>query len=397
MNRIESFALQSALKIDKPFIHNSFFPITEDRYITFNGGSQGEGKKYHLFQEVVDLINPYLEKNNIGLYQLGVSGEQTFEKCNVLVGATNVNQASYVLSQSLIHFGVDGLLNHIASSMGKPVVALYSGLPPEVCSPYFNKKNKLVNLSWTDKDDLPSYNENESSKTINKIKPEEIALNILNFLKIDNDLESYKTVSIGDMYTSPIIECIPDFSPDNNFFPQSTIHLRLDYLFDEAKIPEFANGRNIAIITKKPIEEKYLIAVKKNISMVTYRVDENSDTEFVQKCLDLGLQLNLISSNPETISKTRLKFFEWPVRLILNKSKKDLDNNKDLCDNTLFKCKKTIYSKSGSFQSKYHWKQGIVSKDKNMVVDSPDFWIELDHLYLYNHDKKSKHESGSDG
>lgn len=394
MNRIESFALQSALKIERPFINESFFPISHDKYITFNNGSQADAKKYPLIQDAINLINPYLEKNNIGLYQLGVPGEETYQECNVLVGGTNLNQASYILSRSSLHFGVDGVLNHIASSYHKPVVALYSGLPASVCSPYFNKEDNLVNLSGLARDALPSYNENEPSKTINKIMPEEVAYHILKLLNIDNTLHLYKTIFIGDMYNSPIIECVPDFSPDATFFPQSMVHVRMDYHFDEKQIPNFANGRKVAIITKDPIQDKYLLAAKDNISMITYRIDERSDPDFVQRCIDLGLQINLISSNASSISETRLQFFDWPVRLVEAKSKKDLDNCREICENTYFKCKKTIHSQAGQFPSKHHWENNITSEEENLAIDSPVFWEELDHLYLYNHDQDSKNKSG---
>lgn len=396
MNRIESFALQSALKIERPFINESFFPISHDKYITFNNGSQVDAKKYPLIQDVINLINPYLEKNNIGMYQLGVAGEETYQNCNVLVGGTNLNQASYVLAKSSLHFGVDGVLNHIASSYHKPVVALYSGLPASVCSPYFNKEGNVINLSGRSGDTLPSYNENEPSKTINKIMPEDVASHILNLLNIDNTLHLYETFFIGDMYNATIIECVPDFSPDASFFPQSMIHLRLDYHFDEKQIPIFANGRKVAIITKDPIQDKYLLAVKDNISMITYRIDESSDADFVQRCIDLGLQINLISSNKQSISETRLKFFDWAVRLNEDKSKKDLDNHEKVCENTYFKCKKTIHSQSGQFPSKYHWENKITSEKENPAIDSPVFWEELEHLYLYNHDQDSKKQSGGE-
>jgi hypothetical protein len=387
MKRIESLSRHSGLKISNPFISESFFPIKDDKFITFNT-YQIEQKQYDCLQIVIDLIQPYLSKNNISVYQLGLPKDPSLTNCNTLCGATTINQAAYILKNSLLHFGVDSALTHISSFYRKPTICLYSGLPPEVNGPI--QKDNVVNITGYESNFLPSYSEQESLKTINNIKPEKIAISILDKLKIKNDLDLFSTIHFGELYKYSIIECVPDFLPDSSFMINRSVNLRMDYHFDEKNIISFSNGRKLNIITDKPIDSKILKICSKNIECITYHVDEESDLDFIKNSKSLGINVSLVSRNNKNLNKSRLKFIDFDIKEKDIIFKKDLDLKEKVCDNTYFFTNKILISQGKKFASKIHYEKNIELSDQNKVFDKDEFWLDSNHYIIYNHAKNKK-------
>ena len=72
MHILESYALQNALKIDRPLIFERFFPLAVEDYITLDTSALGTGSLvYDHWQQVVDLIIPILQAKKISIIQLG--------------------------------------------------------------------------------------------------------------------------------------------------------------------------------------------------------------------------------------------------------------------------------------------------------------------------------------
>lgn len=137
---IEAYARQCNVKIDKPFILSKFFPLPFDEdYITFSSQGAMSGKNYLYFQDVINLILPVLEKNNMKIIQMGDGKEEKYNNVFDLLGVTTVQQSASLLESSRcrLHFGVDSFLIHLANGLGKKVVGIYSVSPPSVCGPFF--------------------------------------------------------------------------------------------------------------------------------------------------------------------------------------------------------------------------------------------------------------------
>ena len=66
----------------------------------------------------------------------------------------------------------------------------------------------------------------------------------------------------------------------------------------------------------------YLQAVKKNVHQINYFLQPDDDETFFKAVNKLGINLKLICKDPNTINDLRLKFFDWDVNLIENKTKK---------------------------------------------------------------------------
>jgi hypothetical protein len=392
MKRIEAFSRHSGLKLSIPFIYKSFFPIKDEKFITFNN-YQIDQKQYDCLQIVIDLIEPFLTKEDIKIYQLGLPSDPALSNCNSLCGATTINQAAYIINKSLLHFGVDSALTHISAQYQKPTICLYSGLPPEVNGPFegFSSSNSHIsNITGYKEGVLPSYSEQESIKTINNINPEDISCRILDTLGIDHDINTFKTLYFGDLYKYSIIECVPDFTPDPSFMINRSLNIRLDYHFDEKNIIPFANGRKLNIITDKEIDLKILKICKNNIECITYHVDESSNIDFIKDSKSLGIDISLISKDNSNLNEARLKFIDFDIKEKEFVAKKDLDLTGEICDNSFFFTNKILISQGKKFASKVHYEKNIEFSDQNKVFDTDDFWFDSKHYLIYNHAKNKE-------
>ena len=100
MHLIESYALNAGVKIGKPFIDPSFFPVHSNNYITIHCSSGMKSKNFDYYQDVIMLIKPYLDEHGIDIFQIGLEGEPTMANVNSLLGETNIRQAAYVIKNS---------------------------------------------------------------------------------------------------------------------------------------------------------------------------------------------------------------------------------------------------------------------------------------------------------
>ena len=76
MHLLERYALSCSVKIDKPAIEEQFYPLTQDRFIVLHASSGMQSKNYDYYNEVVDLIKPYLDRENIKILQIGSEDDQ---------------------------------------------------------------------------------------------------------------------------------------------------------------------------------------------------------------------------------------------------------------------------------------------------------------------------------
>lgn len=386
MNFTESLALSSGLKLDKPQIEDLFFPITHDKYITFSTEDH-DSKQWDYFQEFIDLIVPILKKKNISIIEIGKNKSQ-FSGVTCLKGATCANHWSYIIKKSILHIGPENFISQLCDVYEIPYVCLFSNTSVEYAAPFWSKnENNRVLLKPNKKSWKPTFLGEENPKTINTISAEEAAHHCLNLMGIENDFGDYIPLGIGDKFDKKLIEIIPDFIPADDFFPKTLINIRLDYAFNPQLLIHFANNRKVSIISDQEIDLKIIQQIKPNLECLFLQVDENTSLSYVKQIKKMIVPLQLISKKTSNISATRFKFFDWPVEEDTIKTKKDLDNSQEVCDTTLYKSSKYIYSKDGIFSSKSAYDKGINSHDKQLIINDDKFWEEQDHFKLYNLNK----------
>jgi hypothetical protein len=359
MHILEQYALNCGLKINKPYIYEKYFPLPFEKYITFNPFGKFNSRKYSYWQEVIDLITPILNKENIHIVQIGGKNEIGYNSCTHLMGQTNFNQTAYIINNSLLHFGVDSFPVHLASYFDKKIVALYSNMYFSQSKPYWSSPENIELIQADLKNKKPSYSAEENPKIINNIKPEEIVLKILKLLNINHNFE-HETIFIGSRYEHYILESIPSIVLPPEVFPGTLLNIRFDYI-EQIEEKDYIctlnnlNNRNCAIITDKPIQIEHLLQLKDKITGIMYDITfKNIDFDFVNKVKFYGIKIDFIfnksKNKDETILNNRkLELIDYPELInIIENQEKPKDK---IQQSNFYKSKKLFFANNKTYLS----------------------------------------------
>lgn len=379
MHLIERYATACGVKIHKPYIYEVFFPLNVDKYITFQPFSKYSSKNYDYWEEVITIIHPFLQKENISIVQIGSKEDKPINNTINLCGQTKISQAAYIIKNGLMHLGADSFASHIASGYGKKIVALYSNNNINNVKPYWTKPEDMILLEpKTNK--KPQYSVNEIPKSINNIKPEIIAESILKLLNIKfNSLPN--TIHIGPEYLHKTLEIIPDKPLNPAQIGIDNIIVRMDYCFNEQILEFYLQNKKCIIFTNKPINENLLKRYKSNIPQLIYLIEENNDPIFPKILKNNAINTVYISYLPEE-KLNPLKLIYMDYGLII---KKDLPKDKiNFTNNTYFKSSRIILCSEGQFNTKYQWiTKDLSNKYKNDILLNE----ELNNLYIFSLDQ----------
>lgn len=381
MHFLESYSLNCGAKIDKPYIYENFFPMPIEKFIIFAPNIKNQSKEYAYFQDVLNIIQPILEKENIKILQVGPKNSPSYEKVINLSGQMSNNQMAYLINNSMLVFGNDGLELQIAGAKDIPLLSINSITYSQNTGPYFGNRNiqKIFESYKNIGNKKASFNVNENPKSINSIKPEEIADSIFKLLNI-NSKTPFETVFLGERYSNNYIqESIPD-SKHISFNPETLIEIRADHDYnEEAFIFQLSNYKKAVIVTDKQINLNILKNFKNNIQMLVFKITKENNIEFLEKAKEIGLNIYLISEmSKEEIDAEKIKYYEFgSINMVKGLSEQKINELKKDLDKLYYKSSK-ITSSNGKF---YY---GLTSKIKNVivkdtseylkVVDNPEFW-----------------------
>jgi hypothetical protein len=383
MHLLERYATSCGVKIGRPYIYDSFFPLTVDRYISFQPFSKYPSKNYDFWQEVIDIIIPYLNKQNIKIVQLGVKDDKPFNSTLYLAGQTNISQAAFIIKNGIMHVGADSFAAHIASGYNKKIVAIYSNNNIENVKPYWSKDEDLVLINPKEGTKKPSYSAGENPKNINKIKPEEIAKGILDLLNINYE-KMPKTIYVGEEYFNKTFEVILDQLINPDSIPIANPIIRMDYSFNEQGLEIFLQKKKCIIVTDKPINTELLKHYQSNIPQLMYIIDDNNDSNFVKELKKLGINYVLISYlNDNDLNKYKINYMDYNLIFQKTYNNKKQTNIQDV-SNMFYISSKIIVSSQGQFNSKFDW----LNKNGRKVVDDPEFWKESNSFYIFSLDQR---------
>jgi len=380
MRLLDTYATNTGSKIDKPFIYSKYFPLPIGKYITFQPQTPYDSRNYSYWQEVIGLIHSYLNKNNINIVQVGTKDEKPLNGVINLLGQTNINQLAYVIENSSLHFGADSFCVHLSSYFNKPIVSLYSISNPNVAGPHFGDKSKHILLNGYERigNKKPSYSQVESPKSIDEIKPEEIAGAILKLLDIEYS-NLPESIYFGQDFNARSFEVVPDEIIDVNSIPIENPIVRMDYCFNEEALENILSAKKAIIFTNKSIKKDLIQKYKKNILQVIYIIEEDNDINFVKLLKNNSINYTLLSFLEESIlNKYKIDYMDY--NLIINKKHKTKEDTKIIDANNLYyKSSRTLVSSKGQFISRYDW----LHNSGNKVVDDPEFWKEADNFYIF--------------
>lgn len=384
MHLLEQYALTCGVKIDKPTIYESFYPINSNRYICFHPTSKYDSKVYDYWQIVLDLILPVLRNHKIDVVQIGGKNEPAFQGCIHAQGQTNLNQVAYIIRNSLLNFGADSFSSHIASGLGKKIVTLYSNNNINNCKPYWTESQDCVLLEPNRSSKKPNYSEKELPKTINEIKPEDVAKSILKLLQIEHSI-SIKSAFIGEKYspTTKFIEVIPNGLVDPAPFGIKTFNVRMDLAFNQENLFKQAKLCELNIITDKPIDLNLIKSIKPRIKGVLYLITENDSPEFAKAIVENGINLQIATTLPKSeITNKKINYMD--LSIIGEIMEKDLSAFKGKS----FKSSKCLISEGKLYPSTHYFKLNKTTpnfEQHSLVFENgKDDALEADFFYLFD-------------
>ncbi len=385
MHLLHAQSTQVAQSIDKIDIYPKYFPLPFDKYIVIQPFSK-DSKNYDLWNDILNIVLPILEKNNIKVVQIGAANERPLKGVYYIAGQTSVNQCAYLIKNSLLFFGADSFGQHLAGNYNVPLVDLVSNNYSNVVKPYFGDKNRQIILEPPrEKDEKPSFSLQEFPKSINKIKPEEIAKSICTLLNLEYNY-FYEQIYLGEIYVNTMIESACDAIVNPQQIGVDSLIIRMDYNFDEQILIQQLQICPCSIVTNKPINENIFKTFKGSgrIKELVYLIEEDNSPEFAKTVIRNGIPFKMISTLPqEKIDSLKLNYFEIGVIF------KKIEFDPEKIDSIKSEDRKNLYYKSGRFilsKGKVYSSRAALLEDKSVssfddilpIVDNITFWNDLD-------------------
>lgn len=390
MNLTEKMALDCGVKISRPYLDRYFLPIKNDNYIIIDTRCKNTNGEYDYFNDVLDLIKPYLKQANIDIFQIATDKNMKLacDKCFITI---NKKQENYLISKTKLLISNENYSLHIASVFNTKSIGLYSLFNPNNTRPVWNKDSQIILESHRD-GNLPSYGRsNELPKTINFISPYVIAKNILDSLRIVNDLERFELVHLGKSFNQKIVEIVPDFISDANFMKERSINLRLDYVtnLNSSVFNYWIANRKVNIITNKDININMVAPYRNNILLMTVMLSANISEKFLKHCKAIGLKVKIFCDDKNKLEEYRFKFLNWEVHQdfenegTLNKLDTVSQKSKFISSKILISKGKQFSCKANYFANKH------LDNSEESVILSKEFEQEIEFFKIYNERKES--------
>ncbi len=399
MHLIEQYALSCGVKIDSPTVETSFFPIPFDKYIIIHASSGMPSKNYDYFEDVISTIKPHLDFKNIKIIQIGGSKDLALNGCYHLQGKTTLHQTFYLIKNCIGLIGNDSFSTHVASGFNKKLVSLYGNSPKECCGPYWGDKSNQILLQGKLNSIKHSFSPEEIKKSVNNICSWKISASILKLLGLnDKDSSSLETIYCGDSYWNKAVEVIPNFYKEikPQGFP-SSVNIRLDYTESLSDVSFFIDrtlewmaSRPTHLILKDEIDLNIFRPFFKNLAKISYCISPHTNKEYIKLLKKTGKPTSFFCVDPDSIDEVQLNFLDSRVSLSPQGIKKDLDLNLNLCNNAFYKTNKLLFSENKMYSSKAAYLKDSQFSDKEEIIDSTDFWKEIEYYKLYrNKDAKN--------
>ena len=395
MHIIEAYATNSGLKIDKPFIYEKYFPLKSEKFITLHHPFKYDSRKYDHWDSVIRLLKPALDKEGIDILQIGSENERPIGKIKNLLGKTTFNQMAYIIKRAMLHVGVDSVPVHIASGFNKKIVALYSNMYPSNSGPYWSKDEDVILIESDKEGDKATYGVDEVPKTINTIKPEEVAAAVCKLLDVEFSYD-YETIVTGQYFHVGIVEAVPEEIIQISNMGTDVVYLRLD--IKEPKVDVTNNlldsqlsvEGKYTIITRKTLPIKILKDHRKRIDTVVYIVDRHSSPDFHNDIISCGIKCNLATEKEgEELDDIKFKFLDYPkLTVIVNKTKEDIKQlEKEDAKNLFYQSNKFLVYKGKFYPSQAAFEIGdpcdkMDASVIHKIPDKPIFFKDLDHVRI---------------
>lgn len=363
MNLLKSFKTTTGLEPGKANIYEKIFPLPFNDYIILETQSSDPNKNYCFWSRIIELIKPILAKENINIVHFIDDKRYHFD--DVYIDASVLlNQKAYLLNNAKLFCGASKIYSLICSEYGiKQCYLKYDYYVDNI-----SEQENVINSDFKRKNFA-----NPTPSPINNIRPEEIAKKIIKML-FNYEPEFDNTISIGRVYATQSIEIILDNVFNIKSDGKNEIVIRMDYLFSEDNLDKQLDLLAASVVTNKPINKNILIRHSKKIKKLYYKIEKDSDAEFVNLLESLGIDFELITSlTEEDLNKEKIKYMDFKKINRLNvldlKFLDGLDKSK-----VYFKSNKIVVKSGKTFCSRWHAKAMISSENvRNSKSEVPSF------------------------
>jgi hypothetical protein len=378
---IELYAKDLGVQIEhRPQINEHYYPVSSGKYITIHNSNKLPSKNYSYWNEVVSILKPELKKRNIDIIQVGTEEDPKILGVDKFFNNTSFNQSFFIIKKSLCHVGIDSCPVHIASSYNIPTVSIYAHTYSSTCDPVWNK-NKAIVIESNRNGNKPSFSNSENPKTIDFIKPEEIANSVFESLNFDK-YKSIESLYIGDKFLEKKVDILLSELPKVSIPENCEVRIRMDLTFDENKCYEFLSkfNRKVTIITDKTLSLNLLKIISRKIDTLEY-ISKEFDEDFIKAARSLAVNLKLKCTDKKNLAIERSKNFDFEIDLDSSK-----DDAKQLREEMVSKIdEKEIKAFSGKYYINGDKVFTFIGESKNDL----NFWIDFPHFLCY---KEVEHE-----
>jgi hypothetical protein len=346
MNLLKSFKATTGLEPGKAHIYDKIFPLPFDNFIILDTQSVDANKNYLFWFRVIELIEPILKQNDINIIHFIEDKKYHFNH-TYIDNSIHLAQKTYLLKKAKLFCGATKIYSLICSEFN--------------INQCYLKYDYYMDNTLVDEDSIINSNSkrknfvNPNGANINNIRPEEIAKKIIKSL-FNYEPEFDNTISVGRVYATQSIEIIPDNVFNIKADGKNEIVIRMDYLFSEENLNNQLQSLAASVVTHKPINKNILRNHKKNIKKIYYRIEKNSDSEFISTLHSLDIDFDLITSlSGEDLDKEKIKYMDFKKINRLNildlEFLDGLDKSK-----VYFKGNKIVVKSGKTFCSRWHAK-----------------------------------------
>lgn len=344
MHTVEKLSLNCGLKIDKPYLHQQYFPCSDKKKVVISAQTgKDSNKNYKYWNEIIRLIKPKLTEAGFELVQIGTQEDGRLEVDVDLRSKINYNHLAYIINKSDLVLGTSEIAASIASSFGKKVVSIHA-IPSFYTGPFWGEKENKIVIDCDFNGNKAFFEKDQNNVYINKIKPEKIAQAVFQSLDINESIQE-DAVYIGPRFGA---ETIASFVPTNVYqsSPNGALEIRMDLEFNQEVLFNQLRESNCVIVTDKAVDINVLKLYKNRVASLFYEVTENDDPDFVKSVKSLGIQVALFSK--EDMSHKKIHYYEiGNINLVQNREN-DLKELKADSAKDIFYKSNRIYKKGDS-------------------------------------------------
>lgn len=390
MHIIESYATHCGLRIDKPWIYQSYYPMSYKHYITLQPAGGADVRDYAYWDEVIQYIQPELEKRGIKILQIGTEKDRAIPNCVHTQGTTELSQVAYLINGAMLHVGVDSIGIHMASAYNKKIVGLYCNQWTRSSGPYWSSPKDVILHEPNRNGVKPSFSLQEEPKTINQISAEKVAQSIFDLLGIAVKIP-YERVHIGKNYNDINIQNIPSSVARINhaYFNEHPLIVRMDVEHNEEILSEQLKHSVCVICSTKPIDRSIIMNYKQRIQNFVYYLDDDHDKDFVEFLRSNAVSHSLLTrQGDKKLEKLKLEYLDYGFIFQKYVDEEGLEKLKgeDL-SKYVFKTRKKILKDGKCYNSISNMKAEVAMQSVNdfsftEITDNPEFWDFLDETYV---------------